>query len=78
MSQMTKQEMMKEEIEKMKDKLTADEMYRFAVISSYATRPIGKSGEGIYMTYIDIADMIKEVTGKEVDFDDVQMSNERL
>ena len=78
MSQMSRKEMLQQEIEKVKDKLTADEIYRFAVVASYATRPIGKSGEGIYMTYIDIADMIKEVTGKEVDFDDVQMSNKRL
>jgi hypothetical protein len=78
MSQMTKKEMLQQEIEKVKDKLTPDEIYRFAVISSYATRPIGKEGEGIYLTYIDIANLIKETTGQEVNFDDIQMSNERL
>ena len=72
MSQTSKKEMMKEVIEKVKDKLTADEMYRFAVISSYATR------QGSGMSFIQVADLIKEVTGQEVNPDDVQMSNERL
>ena len=72
MSQMSRKEMLQQEIEKVKDKLTADEIYRFAVIVSYATR----AGNG--MSYIQIANLIKEVTGQEVNFDDVQMSNERL
>jgi len=62
---MTKRERMKKAIEAVKDSLEPQEIYRFAAASSIATRP----AEG--MTYRCIADMIKEVTGQEVDWEDI-------
>jgi len=73
MSQMSKRELMKHAVEFASEKgMDPDAIYKFAVIASHATRP----AEGL--TYIQIADLIKEVTGQEVNPDDVQMSNERL
>ena len=73
MPQMTKKELMKHAVEFATAKgMDPDAIYKFAVISANVTR------QGNGLTYIQIADIIKDVTGQEVNPDDVQMSNERL
>jgi len=69
---MTKKGMLHREIERVKDKLSSDEIYRLIAISSYATH----KEDGL--SYIQVSDLIKEVTGNEVNSDDIQISNERL